>query len=121
MKWLISAFFTCLIILLQPLASYGESTDSFGWQDKILSDLLHESEQHELQYDRLSPPDSEESEQDSQRTKSLYDNENEITRYGVNFFKGQPIDETPTQMRVRGGFSKFSSKARAGIELIISW
>ncbi|MCB0333135.1 MAG: hypothetical protein KDD55_06520 [Bdellovibrionales bacterium] len=43
-----------------------------------------------------------------------------ITRYGYDLIRtGDAV--TDSEFRVRGGLSKFSKKASAGVELILSW
>lgn len=120
MKWLMTILLVFLVLAMQLEPARCDPDESFGWQEKIISDLLKTSEQHELQYDRISAPSSEELEEGVPRTRELYNNGDEITRYGVNFFKSEQTEDS-TRMRFRGGFSDFSSKARAGFEFIVNW
>jgi len=44
-----------------------------------------------------------------------------FTKYGYDFYSSQANNNSLQRVRFRGGVSKISTKASAGVELILSW
>lgn len=87
----------------------------------IAQDLLAISDKHELRYNKLVAPVSDQIESAAARPAKLYVTVEELTNYGVNLFKSEKTALDTTELRVRGGFSELSTKAVASVELIVTW
>ena len=121
MKFTVLSMLFSAFLFLIPAAANCDSKERNTWQVRLANDLLGVIDEHQLEYRRKQPVQSDELTHGVPRTSKQYGDKYDVTRYGVTLYKTDRTSDNDAEMFLRTGFSKFSKQATAGFELIISW